>query len=79
MHKYRLYMFNVWTIIIQSLNIKEWKLLQLQITQARHPWAFQMEKMSKYNSPKNKEMFIKFAQKGEAHVQCINNYYAKIE
>ena len=24
-------------------------------------------------------MFIKFAQKGEAHVQCMNNHYAKFE
>ena len=31
--------------------------------------------MSKFNSPKNKKMFIKFAQKGEAHVQCMNNYF----
>ena len=35
--------------------------------------------MSKFNSPKNKEMFIKFAQKREAHVQCMNNHYAKFE
>ena len=30
-------MFNVWAIIIQSLNIREWKLLELQITQTGHP------------------------------------------
>ena len=30
-------------------------------------------KMSKFNSPKNKKMFIKFAQKDEAHVQCMNS------
>ena len=41
--------------------------------------AFRMEKMSKFNSPKNMKMLIKFAQKGEAHVQCINNHYAKFE
>ena len=31
------HIFNDWTIIMQSLNIKEWKLLELQITQTRHP------------------------------------------
>ena len=38
-----------------------------------------MEKMYKFNSPKNKKMFIKFAQEGEAHVQCMNNHFAKFE
>ena len=33
--------------------------------------------MSKFNSPKNKKMFIKFAQKGEARVQCMINHYSK--
>ena len=33
-------MFNVGTTIMQSLNIKEWKLLELQITQTRHPNHF---------------------------------------
>ena len=36
-------------------------------------------RMSKFNSPKNKKMFIRFAQKGEAHVQRMNNQYAKFE
>ena len=35
--KYKVHIFNVWTIIVQSLNIKEWILLELQITQTRHP------------------------------------------
>ena len=26
----------MWTVIMQSLNKKEWKLLELQITQTRH-------------------------------------------
>ena len=34
--------------------------------------------MSKFNSPINKKMFIKFAQKGESHVQCMNNHYANL-
>ena len=32
-----MHIFNMWTIIMQSLNEKEWKLLELQITQIRHP------------------------------------------
>ena len=32
-----MHIFNVWPIIWQSLNIKELKLFELQITQTRHP------------------------------------------
>ena len=40
----------------KSLNIKECKRLEIQITQNRHPDAFQMEqKMSKFNTPQNWE------------------------
>ena len=35
--------------------------------------------MSNFNSPKNKKKFIKIAQKGEAHVQCVNNHNTKFE
>ena len=35
--KWKVHIFNVWTAIMQSLNKKEWKLLELQITQTRHP------------------------------------------
>ena len=35
--KWEVDIFNMWTIIMQSLNKKEWKLLELQITQTRHP------------------------------------------
>ena len=35
--KKKVHIFNVWTIIMQSLNIKEWKLFELQITQTWHP------------------------------------------
>ena len=35
--KKEVHIFYVWTIIMQSLNIKEWKLLELQITQTWHP------------------------------------------
>ena len=35
--KEEVHSFNVWTTIMQSLNIKEWKLFKLQITQTRPP------------------------------------------
>ena len=35
--KYEVHVFNVWTVIVQSLNIKEWTLFELQITQTWHP------------------------------------------
>ena len=34
--KWVVHIFNVWTIAMQSLNLKEWKLSELQITQTRH-------------------------------------------
>ena len=41
-HKKEKHMFNVWTIIMQSLNIKEWKLLEL----TRNHLSISNEKMS---------------------------------
>ena len=32
----RVHIFNLWTIIMQSLNIKEWNLFELQIIQCKH-------------------------------------------
>ena len=40
----RVHIFNVWTIIMLSMNIKEWKLLELQITQTTHPLSIPDEK-----------------------------------
>ena len=48
-------MFNVWLIVMQSLNIKEWKLLELQITQTRHPLSILKKKMTKFKIPKNEK------------------------
>ena len=39
-HREKVHIFNVWTIIMQSLSIKEWTLLGLQITQTRQPLSF---------------------------------------
>ena len=46
----------------EHLNEKEWKLLELQTTQARHPHKhFGIKKISKFNTPQKKETFIKCA------------------
>ena len=73
-----MHIFNVWTINMQSLNIKEQKLLELQITQTRHPlnsldgknvYAQHPSKMRKYSWNVHKI--------GGAYLQCVNNHYAK--
>ena len=47
---------------MQSLNIKEWILLELQITQTRHPLSIVDGKMSKFNTPQNEKKIMKRAQ-----------------
>ena len=42
--KYEVHIFNVWITIMQSLNIKECKLLELKITQTRHPLSILQKK-----------------------------------
>ena len=42
--KWTVHIFNVWTIIMQSLNMKEWILLELQLHKLGTPYAFPMEK-----------------------------------
>ena len=62
--------------IIQSLNLKEWKLLELHITQTRSHLSISNEKClsSRLPQKKNKnipEMCI--------HLQCVKNHYGKFE
>ena len=40
---------------MQSLNIKEWKLFELQITQTWHPLRISDDKMTKFNTRKKRE------------------------
>ena len=40
-----------WTIIMQSLIVTEWKLLELQISQTRNHLSISNEKMSKFKTP----------------------------
>ena len=57
------HILNVWTIIMQSLNMKEWKLLELQITKTRHPLSISEGKKCPSSTPlKNKKIFTKCAQ-----------------
>ena len=56
-----MHIFNVWTIIIQSLNIKERILLELRITQTRHLLSIWKEKCLSLTPIKNRQIFIKCA------------------
>ena len=47
---------------MQSLNIKEWKLFELQITQTLHHLRIPDGKKSKFNTCKYVKIFIKCAQ-----------------
>ena len=56
-------MFNAWTIFMQSFYIKEWKLLELQITQTRHHLSILNRKKCLSSRPlKMKKIFVKCAQ-----------------
>ena len=64
------HIFNMWTIIQQSLNEKELKLLELQITQTWYLKVMPMEKISKFNTPQKWNV-----QKIEgAQLQILNNH-----
>ena len=51
-------MFNVWTIIMQNFKIKEWKLLELQITQTRNDLSISNEKKCLSSRPPKNEQNI---------------------
>ena len=74
-------MFNVWTIILQSLNIKEWKFSELQIAWTRNHLSISIEKMSKGKTPQKwkKKTTCNVHKTGRSHVQCLINQYAKFE
>ena len=52
------HMFNAWTINMQSSNIKEWKLLELQITQTRHHPSILRKEMSLIKTQKKKKSIM---------------------
>ena len=61
--------FNVWTIIMQSLNIKEWKLFELQIT----PTIFGRKKCLSSTLVKIEKIFIKC----EHNRRCTSSIYGQ--
>ena len=67
-------------MIMQSSNIKEWILLELQITQTRHPLIISDGKnvLVQHPSEMRKKKWNVNKIDG-AHVQCVNNDYAKFE
>ena len=62
-------MFNNGTIIIQSLNIKELKLLELQITQKRHPLSI---KWLSSTALKIRKYLLNVHKMKGAHLQCAS-------
>ena len=64
---------------IERYNIKEWKALELQITQARHPLSTSGGKMSMFKSPKIRKYLSNVHIIKAAHVQCMSNHSAKFE
>ena len=64
-----MHILNVWTIIMQSLNIKEWKLLELQITQTWHTLCTSEGKnVSKFNTCEKCEKNYQMCTKWEVHI-----------
>ena len=71
--KYKVHIFidsSVLFLIMQNLNIKECKLMELQITQTRHHLTI----LDGKHPPKNETIFIKIAQ-----FRCVNSHYTKCE
>ena len=65
---------------MQSLNLKEWILLELQITQTRRPLRISEGNMSKFsNRHKWKKYLLNVHKMVGAHFLCVNNQYAKFE
>ena len=59
------------------MNKKESKLLGLQIAQCKHPKSDFDVTMSKFNTPN--KILSNVHKGGGAHLQCVNNQYAKFE
>ena len=65
---------------MQSLNIKERILLELQITRSRHPLSISEGKKCLSSTPVKIEKYLLNVQKnGGAHLQSVNNHYTRFE
>ena len=62
-----------------NINIKECKLLELQITQTRHPLSILQKKMSKFMTPKSDEKSRNVYKIRGAQLQCIKSHYANFK
>ena len=55
-------------------------MLVLQIAQTRHPKPFRKEKNSKFNNRQKLRKSLSNVHKiKDAHIECVNNHYAKFE
>ena len=77
--KKKVHMFNVWTVMMQSLNNKEGKLFELDITQIRHHLGILIKKCLSSRPPKMKSKLWNVHKIGCTNLQCVNNHYAKFE
>ena len=78
--KWEVHFFNVWTIIMLSLNIKKRKLFELQITQTRHHLSIFGQQNVQVEHPSKLRKYSWNVHKIQgAHLKYVNNYYAKYE
>ena len=77
--KYELHILNLWTIIMQSLNVKEWILLEFQFTLARHPLSISEGKHVYVNTLQKLKKKLNVHKIEGANLQCVNNHDAKFE
>ena len=55
--------------LCKSLNIKEWKFFELQITQTRHPLSILPKKnLLKFKTPKNDQEIHEMCTKNKVHI-----------
>ena len=71
----RVHIIIMWTVTMQSLNIKAWTVYRNQ-TPSKH---FDQIKISKLNTPPPPKYSLNVDKIGGAHIQCANSNYAKFE
>ena len=64
---------------MQSLNIKEWILLEFQITLTKHPLSISEGKMSMFKPLQKLKKILNVHKMGVANLHRVNNHYAKFE
>ena len=74
-----MHIFNVWTIIVQNLNIKGWILLELQIPQTRHHLSIADGKFQSSIPVKKEKEIMKRAQNRRCTSPICEQSLAKFE